>query len=112
MTYPNTKISEDYRLLAQKCREAARKVSLEKERDELLARPEPFDILSSIVERYLSAPGVFAEFERTMMRQRISAGLKRAVAQGVKLGRPKIDGATERKGAKAACEGCGYVEGG
>jgi DNA invertase Pin-like site-specific DNA recombinase len=33
--------------------------------------------------------GAFAEFERTMIRQRIRAGLKRAVAQGVKLGRPK-----------------------
>jgi DNA invertase Pin-like site-specific DNA recombinase len=32
--------------------------------------------------------GAFAEFERTMIRQRIKAGLKRAVAQGVKLGRP------------------------
>ena len=32
-----------------------------------------------------------------MIRQRIKAGLKRAVAQGVKLGRPKIDSATERK---------------
>jgi DNA invertase Pin-like site-specific DNA recombinase len=34
--------------------------------------------------------GAFAEFERTMIRQRVKAGLKRAVAQGVKLGRPKI----------------------
>jgi DNA invertase Pin-like site-specific DNA recombinase len=41
--------------------------------------------------------GAFAEFERTMIRQRIKAGLKRAVAQGVKLGRPKIDSATERR---------------
>src|SRR5262245_18886880 len=41
--------------------------------------------------------GAFAEFERTMIRQRIKAGLKRAVAQGVKLGRPKIDSETERK---------------
>jgi len=32
-----------------------------------------------------------------MIRQRAKAGLKRAVAQGVKLGRPKIDSATERK---------------
>ena len=54
--------------------------------------------------------GAFAEFERTMIRQRIKAGLKRAVAQGVKLGRPKIDSTTE--GAKAACEGCGHLEGG
>src|SRR5262245_60849279 len=45
----------------------------------------------------LQLTGAFAEFERTMIRQRIKAGLKRAVAQGVKLGWPKIDGATERK---------------
>ena len=43
--------------------------------------------------------GAFAEFERTMIRQRIKAGLKRAVAQGVKLGRPKIDQVTERSQA-------------
>jgi DNA invertase Pin-like site-specific DNA recombinase len=42
-------------------------------------------------------PANRAEFERTMIRQRIKAGLKRAVAQGVKLGRPKIGSATERK---------------
>jgi DNA invertase Pin-like site-specific DNA recombinase len=42
----------------------------------------------------LARSDAFAEFERTMIRQRIKAGLKRAVAQGVKLGRPKIDGAT------------------
>src|SRR5262245_54060455 len=47
----------------------------------------------------------FAEFERTMIRQRIKAGLKRAVAQGVKLGRPKIDSETERKVRKQYHEG-------
>jgi len=31
-----------------------------------------------------------------MIRQRIKAGRERAVAQGVKLGRPKVDRATER----------------
>lgn len=38
--------------------------------------------------------GAFAEFERSMIRQRVSA---RAVTQGVKLGRLKIDSVTERK---------------
>ena len=33
--------------------------------------------------------GAFAEFERNMIQQRIHAGLKRAVAQGKTLGRPK-----------------------
>jgi len=40
-----------------------------------------------------------------MIRQRIKAGLKRAVAQGVKLGRPKIDSATERKVRRQLAKG-------
>src|SRR5689334_12240748 len=35
--------------------------------------------------------GAFAEFERSMIRQRINAGLKRAVAAGKTLGRPLND---------------------
>jgi len=54
--------------------------------------------------------GAFAEFERTMIRQRIKAGLKRAVAQGVKLGRPKIDGATERKVRRQLAKGIGILK--
>ena len=41
--------------------------------------------------------GAFAEFERSMIRQRVHAGLKRAVEQGKQLGRPRIDSATERR---------------
>lgn len=41
--------------------------------------------------------GAFAEFERSMIRQRVHAGLKRAVEQGKTLGRPKIDAATEKR---------------
>lgn len=40
--------------------------------------------------------GAFAEFERSMIRQRVNAGLARARAQGKRLGRPKIDAQTER----------------
>src|SRR5246500_4773414 len=54
--------------------------------------------------------GAFAEFERTMIRQRIKAGLKRAVAQGVRLGRPKIDSATERKVRKQLAKGVGILK--
>jgi DNA invertase Pin-like site-specific DNA recombinase len=49
--------------------------------------------------------GAFAEFERAMIRQRIKAGLKRAVAQGVKLGRPKLDRTTERRVRKQLAKG-------
>jgi DNA invertase Pin-like site-specific DNA recombinase len=41
--------------------------------------------------------GVFAEFERTIIQERIRAGLKRAVADGKQLGRPKIDEAVEKR---------------
>jgi DNA invertase Pin-like site-specific DNA recombinase len=34
--------------------------------------------------------GVFSEFERAMIQERVRAGLKRAVAEGKRLGRPPI----------------------
>jgi DNA invertase Pin-like site-specific DNA recombinase len=34
--------------------------------------------------------GVFAEFERAMIQERVRAGLKRAVDEGKQLGRPPI----------------------
>src|SRR5262249_9181711 len=39
--------------------------------------------------------GVFAEFERAMIQERVRAGLARAKAEGKKLGRPRIDEITE-----------------
>jgi DNA invertase Pin-like site-specific DNA recombinase len=41
--------------------------------------------------------GAFAEFERSMIRQRVRAGLKRAIAQGKRLGRPKVSPAIEKR---------------
>ena len=41
--------------------------------------------------------GAFAEFERSMIRQRVNAGLKRAVEAGKQLGRPRIDLALEKR---------------
>src|SRR6516162_6559025 len=41
--------------------------------------------------------GAFAEFERSMIRQRINAGLKRAVDAGKMLGRPRISEKVEKR---------------
>jgi DNA invertase Pin-like site-specific DNA recombinase len=41
--------------------------------------------------------GVFAEFERAMIQERVRAGLARAKAEGKQLGRPKITAQTERE---------------
>jgi DNA invertase Pin-like site-specific DNA recombinase len=38
----------------------------------------------------LNMCGVFAEFEREMIAERVNAGLRRARAQGKRLGRPKV----------------------
>src|SRR4249920_1436872 len=41
--------------------------------------------------------GAFSEFERSMIRQRVHAGLNRAVEQGKTLGRPRISPALEKR---------------
>src|ERR1700722_18002646 len=41
--------------------------------------------------------GAFAEFERSMIRQRVRAGLARAVAKGKRLGRPRIAPELEKR---------------
>jgi len=41
--------------------------------------------------------GVFAEFERAMIRERVRAGLDRAKAQGKVLGRPKVHHTVESR---------------
>ena len=51
--------------------------------------------------------GVFAEFERSMIRERINAGLARAKAQGKKLGRPRVSLTVENKIKKLRSTGKG-----
>jgi DNA invertase Pin-like site-specific DNA recombinase len=45
--------------------------------------------------------GVFAEFERAIIQERVRAGLARAKAEGKQLGRPKVDEKTENAIRKA-----------
>ena len=46
--------------------------------------------------QFQSHLGAFGEFERSMIRERINAGLARAKAQGKTLGRPRNDDAKQR----------------
>ena len=55
--------------------------------------------------------GAFAEFERSMIRQRVNAGLKRAVDAGKQLGRPRIDPALEKRIQNSITGRQGHVEG-
>ena len=54
--------------------------------------------------------GVFAEFERAMMRDRIRAGLARARAQGRRLGRPPVPPEVEQAIRDARAEGKGMLK--
>jgi DNA invertase Pin-like site-specific DNA recombinase len=49
--------------------------------------------------------GVFAEFERAMIVERVNAGLKRAKEAGTVLGRPRINASTEASIRKALARG-------
>jgi DNA invertase Pin-like site-specific DNA recombinase len=54
--------------------------------------------------------GVFAEFERTMIQERVKAGLERAKAQGKRLGRPPVSAKTEAKIRKLRDTGMGKLK--
>ena len=51
--------------------------------------------------------GVFAEFERAMIQERVKAGLNRAKAKGKTLGRPKVTRKVEKAVLTARAEGTG-----
>lgn len=51
--------------------------------------------------------GVFAEFERSMIQERVKAGLARAKAQGQTLGRPRVSPDQEQRILDARAEGLG-----
>jgi DNA invertase Pin-like site-specific DNA recombinase len=54
--------------------------------------------------------GVFAEFERGMIRERVNAGLARAKAKGTKLGRRPVKPAIEARIRALKAEGMGILK--
>jgi DNA invertase Pin-like site-specific DNA recombinase len=54
--------------------------------------------------------GVFAEFERAIIQERVKAGLARARKDGKKLGRPMVSSETERKIREARQKGHGKLK--
>ena len=51
--------------------------------------------------------GVFAEFERAMIQERVKSGLARARAAGTRLGRPTVGGAVEDRIRELKAQGMG-----
>jgi DNA invertase Pin-like site-specific DNA recombinase len=54
--------------------------------------------------------GVFAEFERAMIRERVKAGLNRAKTNRVRLGRPKVATKIEEQVRAELAKGIGILK--
>jgi DNA invertase Pin-like site-specific DNA recombinase len=54
--------------------------------------------------------GVFAEFERAMIQERVRAGLARAVAEGKTLGRPQVSAEVEKAIRASLAAGTGILK--
>jgi DNA invertase Pin-like site-specific DNA recombinase len=54
--------------------------------------------------------GVFAEFERAMIQERVKAGLERARSQGKRLGRPTVSAKVEARIAELRGQGLGKIK--
>ena len=64
---------------------------------DLFLEQQAIDTTTPAGKLMFQVTGAFAEFERSMIRQRVNAGLRRAVEQGIQLGRPKIAPALEKR---------------
>jgi DNA invertase Pin-like site-specific DNA recombinase len=54
--------------------------------------------------------GVFAEFERAMIQERVRAGLRRARSEGTTLGRPRISAKLEAASRATLAKGTGMLK--
>src|SRR4029450_5368947 len=68
---------------------------------DLFLSKQELDTRSPAGKAMFQMMGVFAEFERAMIRDRVNAGLARAKAEGKTLGRPKIADKTGEAIARA-----------
>jgi DNA invertase Pin-like site-specific DNA recombinase len=72
---------------------------------DLMLHQQGLDTTTPAGKAMFQMMGVFAEFERAMIRERVKAGLERARAQGKTLGRPTISTATDAAIRKALKKG-------
>jgi DNA invertase Pin-like site-specific DNA recombinase len=63
---------------------------------DLFLHQQAIDTTTPAGRMFFHVCGAFAEFERELIRSRVNAGLDRARARGVQLGRPKVKGKVEQ----------------
>ena len=77
---------------------------------DLFLEQQAIDTTTPAGKLMFQVTGAFAEFERSMIRQRVNAGLRRAKEQGKRLGRPTIASATERRIQSHLRKGTGILK--
>jgi DNA invertase Pin-like site-specific DNA recombinase len=77
---------------------------------DLFLHKQGLDTSSSSGKAMFQMLGVFSEFERAMIQERVRAGLARARARGKKLGRPPVPPDTEKAIRKSLAAGNGILK--
>ena len=77
---------------------------------DLFLEQQAIDTTTPAGKLMFQVTGAFAEFERSMIRQRVNAGLRRAVEQGKQLGRPRVSPAVEKRILSHLRKGMGILK--
>ncbi len=84
--------------------------SLEGANVDLFLHQQAIDTTTPAGRMFFHVTGAFAEFERDMIRSRVNAGLARARARGVTLGRPKVERKVEAAIRERLAAGTGILK--
>src|SRR5262249_6076813 len=77
---------------------------------DLFLEQQAIDTTTPAGKLMFQVTGAFAEFERSMIRQRVNAGLRRAVEQGKQLGRPRVSPTVEKRILSHLRKGMGILK--
>ena len=83
---------------------------LQSKRVDLYLHQQALDTSTPSGKAMFGMLGVFAEFERSIIQERVKAGLARARAKGTTLGRPRADPAVEGRIRDLAGQGMGKLK--
>ena len=83
---------------------------LEAAKVDLYLDQQAIDTTTPAGRMFFHITGAFAEFERDMIRGRVNAGLARARAHGVQLGRPKVSAKVEAAIRESLGAGTGILK--
>jgi DNA invertase Pin-like site-specific DNA recombinase len=82
-------------------------LELQAKRVDLYLHQQALDTSPPMGKAMFQLCGVFAELERSIIQERVKAGLERARAKGITLGRPRTEPKVEAKIRKLAAGGMG-----